>query len=91
MPTLHISKDYFWLAEKIIKWLGFLRFCSPNPYNKFELLPFMPMSRDQNSFVPVNPQGSIFTLRQVVWFGLSVQQYIECFQYHTLRAFSQKF
>ena len=36
-----------------------------NPNEKFDLLPYIAMSSDQSSFLPINFQGSILTLHHV--------------------------
>ena len=48
------------------------------------------LSSDQNRFLPITLQGSIFTLRHG-WFGISVQKYTDSDHFHTLRTFSQEF
>ena len=64
---------------------------NPNPSPKQSNSCLTSLSRDQNSFLPITLQGSIFTLRHEGCFGISVQKYTDIDHFHTLRAFSQEF
>ena len=53
---------------------------TPNPNEKFDLLPYIAMSRDvtwPKQFLPITFQGRILILRHVGWFWISVQKYVD--------------
>ena len=61
--------------SNIITWLGFLRLCNPNTNNKFYLLPYMHMSRDQSSFYPLfRTEAFYLSSCVVIW----IQQIHSC-------------
>ena len=64
---------------------------NPNPSPKQSNSFLTNLSRDQNRFLPINFQGSIFTLRHGGRFRISVQKYTDPDHFHTLRTFSQEF
>ena len=62
--------SYYFARPKIITWLGILRFWPTSLYTHITWCHVV-----NNRFI-VTPQGSIFTLRIVGWFGTSVQKYV---------------